>query len=176
MSLLFYIDTRNNTVLHPEVVKLCPSFQTLSEKEILFIVLAYDYCSIYKQFPEHERKRKAMFHAFEDNEDDLINSPRIKMAIQDYMSLQYNPNIEAARVFQQKADKILLQLQADDAPSSIIKLDGAFETMQKRIRALETEVDDKTISDGVIKGKMTLSYLEKLMSNQKHFKSVTTKK
>ena len=176
MSLLFYHDPKLNLILHPEVVKLCPSFRALSDKEILYICLAYDYCSIYKQFPEHERKRKAMFHAFEDNEDELLSSDRIKAAVEDYISLQYNPKIEVARSYQKKIDKLLLQLQADDSPSSIKKLDEAIDALQKRIRALETEVDDKTVSEGVIKGKMTLSYLEKLMSNQKHFKSVTAKK
>lgn len=176
MSLLFYIDPKQNLILHPEVLKLCPSFRALSEKEILYIVLAFDYNSIYKQFPEHERKRKAMFHAFEDNEDELIESPRIKAAVEDYISLQYSPKIEVARSYQKKIDKLILQLDIDESPSSIKKIDEAIDALQKRIRALENEVDDKVVSEGVIKGKMTLSYLEKLMSNQKHFKSVTAKK
>jgi len=97
MSYLFYVDTKNNAVLHPEVVKLCPSFSALSEKEILYVVLFADYNSIYKQFPEHERKRKAMWHAFDENEYELIESPRILDAVQDYTSLQYSPKIFSRR-------------------------------------------------------------------------------
>ena len=174
MSYLFYIDERQNLLLHPEVVKLCISFQALSEKEILYIVLAYDYNSIYKQFPEHERKRKAMWHAFEDNEQDLIESDRIKMAAEDYMSLQYNPKIEVARGFQKKIDALMIELSEEG--SSVKKVSDDIDALQKRIRVLEAEVDEKTVGDGVIKGQMTLSYLEKIMSNAKHFKSVTAKK
>ena len=99
MSMLFYVDTNSNLVLHPEVVKLCPTLSVLNNDEMLFVVLFTDYHSPYKQYPEHERKRRAMQHAFSDNEYDLIESDRIQIAIKDYTSLQYSPKIEAARQF-----------------------------------------------------------------------------
>ena len=178
MSYLFYIDTKNNAVLHPEVVKLCPSFRALSEKEVLYIVLAFDYNSIYKQHPEHERKRKAMWHVFEDNVPDLLDSPppRLAAAIEDYISLQYNPKIEVARSYQKKIDDLLGKLATEDSEKGIKELDIAINILQKRINSLEVEVDERTIEEGAVKGDMTLSYLEKIMSNMKHFKSITSKK
>lgn len=176
MSYLFFIDPKNNAVLHPEVVNLIPSFRVLNEKEVLFVVLYADYNSPYKQFPEHERKRKAMWHAFDENEMELIESPKIKMAVDDYMSLQYNPKIEVIRNYQKKIDKLLQQLQEDDAPSSIKKIDDAIDSLRKRIEVMQNEVDSQTQNDGVIKGKMTLSFLERAMSNMKYYKSITAKK
>jgi len=178
MSYLFYIDSRKNVVLHSEIVKLCPSFIALSEKEVLYLVLAFDYNSIYKQYPEHERKRKAMWHAFEDNVPGLIESPpdRILAAIEDYISLQYNPKIEVARSYQKKIDDLVQKLVVADSEKEIGELDKAINILQKRIHSLEIEVDEKVIEDGAIKGDMTLSYLEKVMSNMKHFKSITNKK
>lgn len=172
MSYLFSIDPKNNLLLHPEVIKLCPSFNSLSEKEILFVVLYADYSSIYKQFPDHERKRKAMWHAFDDNLDDLVNSNRINICVADYVSLQYNPKIETARKYQQKIDKLLMQLDEDQSPSSIEKIDKAIDALNKRITSMNKEVADDTIDEGVLKGGRTKSLLEKLLSNKKRYESI----
>lgn len=176
MSYLFYCDVKNNAVLHPEVVKLIPSLGLLNEKEMLYVILYADYSSPYKQFPDHERKRKAMWHAFSENESELIESPKMKMAVEDYISLQYNPKIELIRNYQQKIDKLLMQLQEDDAPSSIKKIDDAIDSLRKRIEVMQNEVDSAVNNEGVIKGKMTLSFLEKAMANVKYYKSITAKK
>lgn len=162
--------------MHPEVVKIIPSLGTLTEQELLYVILYADYNSPYKQFPDHERKRKAMWHAFDENESELIESPKMLMAVQDYISLQYNPKIEVIRNYQQKIDKLLLQLQEDDAPSSIKKIDDAIDSLRKRIDIMQNEVDSQTQNEGVIKGKMTLSFLEKAMANVKYYKSITAKK
>lgn len=176
MSLLFYVDTKNNTVIHPEVVKLCPSFQALNEKEVLYVVLYADYNSIYKQFPEHDRKRKAMWHAFNDNETELVDSERIKYAIQDYISLQYSPKIETINSYQKKIDSLLAQLEAEDSPVGIEKIDKAIGTLRKRIDDMQNEVNADTIKKSVLKGGKTKSFLEEIMSNQKHYFSVIGKK
>lgn len=176
MSYLFYVDEKNKAVLHPEVVKLIPSFRTLNDKEVLFIVLYADYNSPYKQYPEHDRRRKSMWHAFDENESELIDSDRMKIAIEDYMSLQYSPKIEVIKNYQQKIDKLLMQLQEDDSPSSIKKIDDAIDALRKRIDVMQKEVDSTIQGEGVIKGKMTLSFLEKAMANVKYYKSITAKK
>jgi len=176
MSLLFYVDAERGTVLHPEVVKLCPSLSVLSEEEVMYVVLFTDYHSPYKQLPEHERKRRAMEHAFSDSEFDIIESERIKIAIIDYNSLQYSPRIEAARGFQKKIDNLLLTLQEDNAATSIKKTIETIDLLRKNIMVYEREYDDEIQKKGVLKGKMTMSWLEEIMSNQKRFKSVTDKK
>lgn len=176
MSLLFHTDFEGNAILHPEVVKLCPSLGALSEKEVLFIVLYADYNSIYKQFPDNDRKRRAMFHAFGENEYEIIDSQRILDAIADYNSLQYSSKLETAKVYQQKIDKFQLQLMADDNPASSKKIGDAIDDLTKRIHTLKGDYDKEQQSLGVIKGKMELSRLEKVMSNRKHWLSIINKK
>lgn len=176
MSMLFYVDTNSNLVLHPEVVKLCPTLSVLNNDEMLFVVLFTDYHSPYKQYPEHERKRRAMQHAFSDNEYDLIESDRIQIAIKDYTSLQYSPKIEAARQFQLKIDDLLEVLKTDTSPTNIKKTIESIDLLRKTIQAYEKEYDDEIQKKGVLKGKMTLSWLEEIQANQKHYKSVTMKK
>lgn len=176
MSYLFYVDEKNNAVLHPEIVKLIPSFRALSEKEVLFIVLCYDYHSPYKQHPEHQRKRKAMLHAFDYEDKDLIESSRMQVAITDYISLQYDRRIETARGYEKKIDNLVASIQEEDNPKKIREIDEAVDSLQRRIRALQNEVSEQIQKEGVVKGNAKLSYIEKVMSNRKHFLAVTAKK
>ena len=176
MSLLFHTDSEGNALLHPEVVKLCPSLAALSEKEVLFIVLYADYNSIYKQRPDNDRKRLSMFHAFGDNESDLVNSQRIQDAITDYISVQYSSKLETARIYQQKIDKYQQQLLVDDNPMSGKKIGDAIDDLTRRIETLKGDYDKEMRNNGVIKGKMDLSRLEKVMANRKHWLTITEKK
>jgi hypothetical protein len=106
MSYLFHLDQKNNTILHPEAVRLCPELGLLNEKEVLFIILAFDYNSIYKQYPERQRLSKAIWHVFGDNNPKFLEEDkrekRIQAAINAYKSLQYNRNEELISIYQQK--------------------------------------------------------------------------
>lgn len=175
MSMLFYVDDLQNILLHPEIVKLCPSLATLTEKEVVYIVKAYDYEGPYKQFPENDRRRKAMFDAFGENEHDLINSQRILDAAQDYVSLQYSTKIETCKIYQQKIDKYQQQLLVDENPSSTKKICDAIDDLTKRIAVLRGDYDKEIQRNGVIKGKMDLSRLEKCMANRNHWLSIIDK-
>lgn len=176
MSYLFVIDSHNNLILHPEAVKLCPSFIALNDKEILFVVLYADYSSIYKQHPDKERKRKAMWHAFDENEFEIIESKRITDAISDYISLQYNPKIETCRIYQEKIDNLLLTLREETSSTNIKRIDESIESLTKRITSMQKEVLDDAIDEGVLKGGRSKSFLEKMMTNKKRYESVVDRK
>ena len=176
MSYLFYVDEKNNCLLRPDCYKLSPELSVLTEKEVFFIILAYDYQSIYRQFPEHDRIRKAMFHAFDDNVPGLLEKTSIRIAIEAYKSLQYDPKIELARRYQRRIDSMLELLDVDTSPTSIEKTSKAIDTLRKTIRELEQEVSESVKDKGVIKGGMELSFIEEIMQNKKYYESVIAKK
>lgn len=176
MSYLFYIDEKSSVVLRPECYKLSPELSVLSEKEILLIVLAFDYHSIYRQFPPHERIRKAMFHVFEAYLPDMLEKTSIKLAINAYKGLQYDRKIELAEQYQKKIDKLLDTLDVDDSPTSIEKTTKAIDSLRKNIIALENEVAESIMNKGQIKGNQELSWFEELQSNQKYYKSLWERK
>lgn len=176
MSYLIEIDHRNSQVLRPEVMQMCLSFQALNEKEMLAVVLYTDYHSIYKQFPDHERKRKAMFHVFDDNVHKFWESKKIRDAVDDYTRLQYNPKIEVARKYQQKIDKFLQLLENDDSPTSVKKTTDAIASLRQSIAALDKEIEEETLNEGVVKGKMTLSWLEKIQASGKQYDNILKNK
>lgn len=172
MSLLFFVDKNKTAILHPEVVKLMPSLSILNDQEILFIILYADYNSPYRQFPERDRRNKAMWHAFDDNEYDLIESSKMQAAIDDYIALQYSPKIKAAEDYQKKMDSLLTELQDANGPKELKNIDDAIDVCRKRIEMFQKEYEMDMQKQGIVKGKMELSFLEKLMSNAKQYKAV----
>lgn len=176
MSYLFYIDEKANTVLHPDCYKLYPAFEKLSEKEILWMVLAYDYHSPYRQFPERDRVRRAMFHVFDDAMPELLSDQKILAAIEAYKGLQYDENIEQVKSFKKTIESYLSGLDTDDSPSSVSKKLSVISELRGEIRKIENEIIDKAQLKGQIRGKKTLSWFEDLSRNEKLYKAVTQKK
>lgn len=180
MSYLFYSDIKNNIVLHPDCVKLSPELSLLTDKEVLFIILAFDYNSIYRQFPERQRVSKAIFHVWQDNKPELLleekRPKRISAAIEAYKSLQYNRNIELVEMYNKKIDDLLRILDTDTSTTGIKNAMDSIDKFRKAIQAIEREVVEEKIMDGELKGKTELSFLEKMKSNQKMYKSVTAKR
>lgn len=176
MSYLFYIDEKNKCVLRPECYKLSPELSILKEEEILFIVLAFDYHSIYRQFPEQERIKKAMFHVFDAHLPDILDKSSIKLAISAYKSLQYDPKIELAQRYQKKINDLLETLDIETSASGIKKNTEAIDSLRKTIMSLENEVADSVVAKGQIKGNQELSWLEELQSNQKYYRTLIERK
>lgn len=177
MSLLFYTDIRNNIILRPDCLHLRPELSVLNEQEILLIILTYDYHSPYRQFPEPERKRKAVFHVYNENMMEKFEEVTIKRAVEAYKSLQFIPEIEQVEVYQRKIVSLNKLLESDDEKLADTK--KTLETIklfEDAIRDLEKRATDSIITKGQIKGGQELSFLEELMSNEKYYKSVIQKK
>ena len=180
MSYLFYSDIKNNIVLHPDVVKLSPELSLLTDKEVLFVILAFDYNSIYRQFPERQRVSKAIWHVYQDNVPNLIDENKrpqqIKKAIEAYRSLQFNRNIELVEMYNKKIDKLLLILEEDNSTSGIKNAMDSIDKFRKAIRDIEGEIIEDKLIEGELKGNIKRSWLEKLQSNQKMYFAVTSKR
>jgi hypothetical protein len=180
MSYLFFCDTKNNILLHPDVVKLSPELGLLTDKEVLFVVLAYDYNSIYRQFPERQRVSKAIWHIYQDNVPNLLDEEKrpqkIKKAIEAYKSLQFNRNIELVEMYNKKIDNLLLILENDNSTSGIKNAMDSIDKFRKAIRDIEGEIVEDKLIEGELKGNIKRSWLEKLQSNQKMYFAVTAKR
>lgn len=180
MSYLFYADIKNNIILHPDVLKLSPELGLLTDKEALFVILAFDYNSIFRQFPERQRISKAIWAVFQDNVPNLLDEDKrpqkIKKAIEAYKSLQYNRNIELVEMYNKKIDALLRILEEENSASGIKNSMESIDRFRKAIRAIEEEIVEEKLIDGELKGSAKLSWLEKLQSNQKMYFAVTAKR
>ncbi len=172
MSLLFYIDEKNKLLLQPDAVKLCPELAMVSEKELVFIILAYDNYSIFKQFPERERERRAMWYVFGDAMPELLKKTSVVAAAHKYKSLQFSPKIEYISRFQRKIDNLFELLTVEDSPSQIEKITKSIESLRSTIMKLEHEVNEDVQNVGVLKGGAVRSLLEEFQTNMKYYKSI----
>lgn len=172
MSMLFYIDEDQTTVLHPACVKLCPELAVLSQDDVLFVVLAFDHRSPYRQLPERQRIQKAMMRVYGDNVPGMLEKPSMKYAIEAYKGLQYDPKIELVRRYQEKINKLLTVLDEEDSATAIGKTTQAIDSLRKQIMELEREITDNVVKKGVIKGNVELSYIEELQSTWKNYQTV----
>ena len=167
MSYLIYCDLKNNIVLHPDVLKLSPELGLLTDKEVLFIVLAYDYNSIYRQFPERQRVSKAIWHVWQDNMPNILDEEKrpqkLKKGIEAYKSLQYNRNIELVEMYNRKVDELLRILEEDSSTTGIKNAMDSIDRFRKAIRAIEEEVVEEKLMDGELKGNVKMSWLEKML-------------
>lgn len=170
MSYLFYVDEKNSCLLRPECYKLCPELSVLSEKDVLFIVMAFDYHSIYRQFPEHERIRKAMFHVYEKYDPSMLQNTSIKLGIEAYKSLQYDRKIDFAERLNKKIDRMLDLIDEDD--KDVTKRAKEVNDVRIIINGLENEISNAVVSKGQLRGDSELSWLEELQSNKKYYLSL----
>lgn len=177
MSLLFYIDPKNSgVVLRPDCYKLHPELAPLDEQELLLIILTYDYHSPYRQFPEPERKRKAVFHVYGENELEKYDEPTMRNAIEAYKSLQFIPELYQVEVYQKKIAACNELLIMDDNIASSKKNLETIKMFEDAIRDLEKRATDAIVNKAQIKGGQELSFIEDTMKSEKYYNSVIQKK
>lgn len=173
MSYLIAIDQKEKRILRPEIIKLFPNFLACSEQQLVTIILAYDYFSPYSQFPEEDRKRKALAHVYEDKEPDKFwELEKIKKSVEDYKACQFNPKQHLI-----EEDNIaILNLQkaiaAEKDPSELAKLITSQDKLRKLVKELEKEVHADIVERGVIMGNSNLSWLDIFQQNAKAYSAI----
>lgn len=180
MALLFYIDEKNKAILHPECIQLCPELRTLNDKEILFIILSYDYYSPYRQFPIRQRLSKAVWHVYGDNKPELINEEqqpaRIKKAVDAYKSLQYNRNHDLISIYEKKIEMAQQEILLEDSSQRLKALREIISGFRKDIKEIENEVLEGAINEFELKGDGKLSLLQILQANVKNYNAIRFRK
>jgi len=175
--MLFQLDRESKAIIHPEILKFVSEFSVLNNSEMLFVILATDYCSIFAQFTEDERIRRSCYHIWGDYFPDIEKRPKVAAAMQAYNSLQYSPKIEQARVYQNKINQLLEELITLPSNGKAIKDNmDATEKLRAGIRELEQEVVEMYQEENRIVGGGERTFLEKIMKNKAYYESVIKKK
>jgi hypothetical protein len=174
--MLFYLNDSNQAILHPDAIHLCPELSVLEDKEVLIVVLAYDYKSPFRQFTEPDRKRKALIHVYGNDDRDLFQRDKIKQAVEAYNSLQYNPKIELVYTYQSKIDTLQDEFAKATDEKEISRIIKSINAIRESIRDLETEVYDEVAKEGKIVGGRDLSFLEKWQRNKDRYKALMKNK
>lgn len=168
--MIFKIDKNNKTVLNPEIKKLCKSLQKLDEQRFLFIVMCYDYDSIFHRFPEDERKRKAKLYALGASDADMKEDKLFRDCVEEYQSFQFDVRKETIRNYEQKIIQLNIALFAEQIARKIGEYDEAIERLTDRIEKLQQQIDSDEEAERIIKGDGKLSMIEKYQLNAKKFR------
>lgn len=174
---LFSINTKGTAVLYKEAVQLCPVFKKLDEKEILFLILAYDNYSPFRQLSEDERIRRAKAQVYGAQDIRPWEIPTIKEAIEEYVSLQYNPLLEQRKTYQEKIEKINDGIRDADSPAQIKNLLTTNKELRKELEQMDKELLMQEEEESIeIYGKGSLSWLERAIRNKKRYKEMIVRK
>lgn len=172
MSLLFNLNKKGNILINKHAVQLCPELAYLTEEEMLFVVLSQDYSSPYKQLPENDRIRRSIHHAFGTTDAKPLEKEIIKIAIDRYRSLQYDPKRELIRTYKKKLNMLGRALEDEEQASAIKNIISTQKEIVKSIDALEEEISKNEQEEAQIEGGLKNSYLEKMMRNREMYKDV----
>jgi len=177
MEVLFNIDKKGSVVFINEAMDLSPELRFLNPAERLFLVLAYDYYSIYRQFPQHEKVIKALNHVHSVL-NEIINTGTQKMliAIECYKALQYDIRREQVTVYKAKLQQLDMDLQQASSSSSIKNIMDSKSLLKKAINEMEMEIETDLEVERSTKGGGTLSFLEKLKENKEQYRNIMTKR
>jgi hypothetical protein len=179
MSYLIGVNKAGNTILRPECIKLWPELAFLSGQEMLAIILSYDYYSLYRQYSQDERERRARIHVFKGEREGLFKEPKIIKASMMYRSLQYDPRREQIIVYNRKLENCVHTLENldDNDHDQTKKLLATIKEFRKAIAELEAEINhEDEVGATETDEKLQLSFLERLTSNKERFLEVTKPK
>ena len=177
MELLFNIDKRGSAIFAKEALDLCPELAFLSESERLFVILVYDYYSMFRQFTEQDRINKTTNH--------LINlfgvgvdptTEKMKIAIDAYKSLQYDPRRELVSTYKAKIKSLSEEMDKTLSSTGIKNILESIERLKKAIEETTQEIELALESRNALKGGGDLSFLEKLKENKEYYLQITKKK
>jgi hypothetical protein len=168
---VFKVDRNFKIILNPDAAKLCPELTSLTNDELLFVILAIDYCDgPYRKRPAEERRSLALKRVFKDNAVNL-ETKRMQDAMEAYKSLVFDIRRETLDVLKQKAQLYHKELLNPTLEFKRMKeLDQALQYIEERIDKIDTSLTVDDINEMELKGQKKLSHLEVWQRRQKEFR------
>lgn len=158
---IYTLDREGKIILHEDSIKLSPILMDLSEAELRYIILVYDYvCSPYARKPIDDRRELAIRDLGDIDESKLLRE------IDELNSLIFDSKRYTIDLFINKISKLNKDLMDTEDSKEIESLDKSISILQKRVD--EYEADLVKDNDRVIlKGGKELSLLERMKRSKK---------
>lgn len=167
---------KNGTVLfHPEVMDLCPELSILKPEDRLFIVLAFDYESIWHQLNDNDRILKALQRCYNSTDRKIVNTQVMKNAINAYNSCQYNAKRETMKTYERKLAFLNDEISKDISSLELKKLLESQKMIRTAMQEMQTEMYEQQEIKNTIRGGGTLSFIEDVMRNKAEYERIKNK-
>lgn len=169
---VFKVDSNFKIVANTDAVKLVPELAYMTQEELLYIILVIDYEeSPYRNKPFDERQRIAARRVFKKDWDPSIETKRIKWGMKVYKGLIFDIRRETIDEYKNKIKKLHRELLRDDVPINKIKdIDRSIQFLEDRVENMQKNVRLDEEKEIQIKGKKSLSFIEKWQKNQQQYK------
>ena len=174
---IFKVNKEGNTILHPDAIKLCPKLALLSEPELIYIIMVYDYVdSPYRKKPIEERRKIAYTKiALEKKlKLDFDKTKRVRDAIDEYQSLIYDKRKEMIDALLTRLYNIQdeIKSQTNDLTDSQLKSKIEIcDLINKQIEKYQEQIDiDEELAE--LKGDKKLSFIELWKRNKMNLRKV----
>jgi len=148
--------------LIPEAIELVPAFARLTEAQIRFIVIAYDYTSgPYKMKPEEYRIDMA-------EKITGIKKKSIPENIkEEFISCIYDLRRDKKQLLQKKLILVHNQFEAETQTPKLKELSSLMDFLETRINAIDEDILNEDEMNVILKGKKELSFIERMIRNRK---------
>lgn len=147
---LWKIDKKSHLLLEKDAAKLTKHLKKADEDSLRFIILAYDYESPFKRYPEKDRLRKAKRVVWnKDEKDGFFPEDQLEKEIIEYRELQYDSRRELVELYKTKITLLQDELLKSDKPGQIVKIDGDIQVLMERMKSMENAIykDDEMAVD-----------------------------
>jgi hypothetical protein len=152
---LWKIDKKNHLLLEKDAAKLTKYLKKADEDCLRFIILAYDYESPFKRYPEKDRIRKAKRVVWnKDEKDGFFPEDQLEKEIVEYRELQYDSRRELVELYKTKITLLQEEILKSDKPGQIkpgqiVKIDGDIQVLMERMKSMENAIykDDEMVVD-----------------------------
>ena len=159
---IFRVDSNFQLILSLDAARLCPELVDVSEDELKYIILAYDYLeSPFRKKPEDERKRIAKRRVWKNSKKVPENNAKIKKAINAYQSLIYDSKRISIENYKQKVATFNKEISISEDIKIIKEKVTLVEFFEKKIHEYEDDVKaDELNLELNLKGNKQLSQVE----------------
>lgn len=168
---VFKVNNNYTVVINIEAAKLVPELSSLSQDELLFIILSVDNVDgPYRKLPSEERYLLAKRKVFKEIVIDL-DTPRLRLAADGYKSLIFDIRRETVDVYKTKVLKFQKELLVMDQTFTKVKeQEQAISFLMQRITDIEYGLDMEEKEEFELRGKKSLSQVEIWQRNQRKLK------
>lgn len=166
---VFTLSSDFNVILSKEAVDLCVHLSKLTNDQVLYIILAYDYVeSPYRRKPLEERKEIARKRIWKDKEIVPEDIDRIAKAIEEYYGIIYDHNRAIRDTYLAKLSMLDGQIMMETDPSKLRNLISTQKIIEERLDETDIKIarDENVVK---LRGNKNLSLIEQFQRNRKEY-------
>lgn len=171
---IFRISQDDSIVMDKDAVKLIPEITAISQEELKYIILVYDWFdSPLRRMPFEMRKIMAKRRVWKNTTIEPEKTSKVSKAIEAYKSICYDPIRNTADSLTTKIEILNQQLIDPSIDYKRAKdLVDQIDFFTERLYKLEQDIKIDDMANGEIKGKLKLSNLERWQKRQQEYAKI----